>query len=145
MLTHATEDPSSLGSVNGFQVLGLAAEVMAWLGPMIGLPLLVGGIVLRARERDLVTTEVVIVGQPDDPRARWFDAEDIHERPLRPGERSRLDGRDFTLAYVSPTNPAQMRLERRLPITTVSLALGATLVAAGLVGLVVSIADAFVG
>ncbi|MDI3331928.1 MAG: hypothetical protein QJR09_14530 [Micrococcus sp.] len=130
--------------MNGIEGLGVAAELLAWIGPAVGLPLLVLGMILRSTDRGLVATQIVIVDQPHKPRARWFASEDIYERRLRASERARLTGKDFSVAYVSPAKPTLMSLNRRRPITSVCLSLGATLAIIGVFGLVVSNAQSLI-
>ncbi|MCY1159685.1 MAG: hypothetical protein MOP51_2710, partial [Citricoccus sp.] len=67
----------------------------------------------------------------------------IYERRLRVPERAHLGGRDHAVAYVSPDKPTLMSLERRRPITSVCLSLGATLIIIGVCGLVLSLIRAF--
>jgi hypothetical protein len=130
--------------VNGFEGLGVAAELLSWIAPMIGLPLLVLGMVLRSIDRGLVPTQIVIVDQSHELRARWFAAEDIYERRLRASERGHLAGGDVSVAYVSPAKPTLMSLDRRRPVTSVSLSLGATLTIVGVCGLVLSTAQSLI-
>jgi hypothetical protein len=130
--------------VNGLEALGVAAEVLAWIAPGLGLPLLALGMVLRSTDRELVPTQIVIVDQSHKPQARWFAAEDIYQRRLRPMERARLTGKDFSVAYVSPGKPTLMSLDRHRPITRVCQSLGATLAIIGLCGLAVSIARSLI-
>jgi hypothetical protein len=129
--------------VTGIEDLAVAADVLSWVGPGIGLPLLVLGMILRSTDRRLVPTQIVVMGQRHQPRVRWFAAEDIYERRLRVPERARLAGRDHAVAYVSPDKPTLMSLGRRRPITSVCLSLGATLVIIGVCGLVFSLIQAF--
>ncbi|HRO30700.1 MULTISPECIES: hypothetical protein [Micrococcaceae] len=129
--------------MTGLEDFADAADVLAWVSPGIGLPLFVLGMLLRSTDRGFVPTQIVIMGQPHQPRARWFTAEDIYERRLRAPERARLGGRDHALAYVSPDKPTLMSLGRRRPITSVCLSLGATLIVIGVGGLVLSLIRAF--
>jgi hypothetical protein len=135
---------TNVKSVNGLEGLGVAAELLSWIGPMIGLPLLVLGMILRSTDRGLVPTQVVVVDQAYKPRARWFAAEGIYERRLRVSERARLAGKDVSVAYVSPARPTLMSLERRRPVTSVCLSLGATLTIVGICGLVLSTAQSLI-
>jgi hypothetical protein len=128
--------------VYGTEELAVAADLLAWVGPAIGLPLLVLGMILRSTDRRLVPTQIVIMGQRHRPRARWFTAQDIYERRLRVPERARLGGSDHAVAYVDPERPALMSLSRRRPITAVCLALGTTLAIVGLCALVLTLAQA---
>lgn len=128
--------------MNGLEELAVAAELLVWVGFAIGLPLLVLGMILRSTDRRLVPTQIVVMGQRHRPRARWFTTDDIYERRLRVPERARLSGRDHAVAYVDPNRPALMSLSRRRPVTTVCLALGTTLVVAGLCALVLTFAQA---
>lgn len=130
--------------MNGLAELAVAAELLAWVGPAIGLPLLVLGMIFRSTDLRLVPTQIVIVGQRHRSRARWFTTEDIYERRLRAPERARLSGRDHAVAYVDPDRPALMSVSRRRPVTTVCLSLGTTLVMIGLGALVLTLAQVLV-
>lgn len=130
--------------MNAIEGVGGVAEVLAWIVLMIGLPLLALGMVLRLKERGLVPTEIVIVVRQRERRARWFASGEIYERRLRAAERPRLAGQDVGLAYVSPTDPTTMRLQRRRPITSVCLSLGTTLAITGLCALVISLVPLFI-
>jgi hypothetical protein len=125
--------------VDGVDGLLRAAELLAWFGPMIGLPLFARAYVLRAREKNLVPTQIVIVQRRDGSSARWFTAGDINERRLRASEQRRLAGAESWLAYVSPTDEAVMRLRRRSPVTRGFLYVGATLALIGLAGFIVAL------
>jgi hypothetical protein len=141
------DDPcaaTNVKSVNGLEGFGVAAELLSWIGPMIGLPLLVLGMILRSTDRGMVPTQIVIVDQSDELRARWFAAEDIYERRLRVSERAHLAGEDVSVAYVSPAKPTVMSLDRRRPVTSVCLSLGATLTIVGICGLVLSTAQSLI-
>ena len=127
----------------GLAELAVAAELLAWVGPAVGLPLLVLGMIFRSTDLRLVPTRIVVVGPRHYTRARWFPPEDIYERRLRTPERARLAGSDHAVAYVDPDRPTLMSLNRRRPVTTVCLALGTTLVVAGLCALALTFAQAF--
>jgi hypothetical protein len=71
--------------------------------------------------------------------ARWFSSGEFHERPLRRRDRGHVAGREYCLGYVGRRDPSMMRWERRMPVTSVCLALGATFMAVGLCGFALSI------
>jgi hypothetical protein len=125
--------------VNGLEGARVAAEMLTWVGVVLGPPLLLVGIVLRVRERALVSTQIVIVDQRHTRWARWCASGRIHERPLRGSECVQLAGRDFCIGYVSPDEPWLMQLERCRPMTSVCRALGATFVLVGLCGFTLSL------
>jgi hypothetical protein len=124
--------------VDALDGAGMAGELMSWLGLILGLPLLLVALPLRAGERGLVPTEIVIVRDGRTARARWYAAGEFHERELLRHERGHVAGQDFIQGYVGRRDPWVMRLERRTPVTSVLLVLGATLVALGLAGFALS-------
>lgn len=130
--------------MNAIDGVGGAAEALARIVLMIGLPLVTLGMVLRLKERDLVPTEIIIDVRQHERRARWFASGQIYERRLRATERVRLAGQDVALAYVNATDPTTMRLQRRRQLTSVCLSLGTTLAITGLCGLVLSLVLPFI-
>ncbi|GAA1116711.1 hypothetical protein GCM10009670_01730 [Citricoccus alkalitolerans] len=117
----------------------MAGELISWIGLIIGLPVLLLGLLLRAGEKGLVPTEVVLVADGGTLWARWFSAGEFHERPLRGAERSHFASRDFCLGYLDRRDPSVMRLERRRPVARALLALGSTFVILGACGFALSL------
>ncbi|MEW1980873.1 hypothetical protein AB0333_08090 [Citricoccus sp. NPDC079358] len=125
--------------MNGLEGAGVAGDLISWIGLLLGLPVLLVGLLLRAREKGLVPTEVVLVADGGMLWARWFSAGEFQERPLSGTERAHLAGQDVCRGYVSRRDPSGVRFERRTSATSVCLALGYTFVGLGVCGFVLSL------
>ncbi|XKH55635.1 hypothetical protein LG293_10270 [Citricoccus nitrophenolicus] len=125
--------------MNGLEGAGVAGDLISWIGLILGLPVLLVGLLLRAGEKGLIPTEVVLVADGGTLWARWFSAGEFHERPLSGAERARLAGQDVCRGHVSRRDPSVLRFERRTPATSVCLALGSTFVVLGACGFALSL------
>ena len=131
--------------MNGLEGIGVAGDLLSWIGLGLGVPLLLVGTFLRAQDVALLPVEIVIVRGPHEPLARWYAGDAIHERTLDPTERSHYAGKDTCTGYISPRIPSRMRLERHRQVTRSCRALGTTLTVIGLVGFVLSILPVLLG
>ncbi|WP_313815130.1 hypothetical protein [Citricoccus sp.] len=125
--------------MNGLEGAGVAGDLISGIGLILGLPVLLVGMLLRASEKGLAPIEVVLVADGGMLWARWFSAGEFQERPLSGAERARLAGQDVCRGYVSRRDPSAVRFERRTAATSVCLALGSTFVVLGVCGFALSL------
>lgn len=120
-------------------------ELVSWLCLVPGIPALLAGWLLRARDGDWSPIEIVTVDVEGRTIARWYAGEAFHQRRLTHGERMRLGAHPGTGAsgehdaQVSTRSPARMRLDAHPPLQRMLLVVGAVLTAAGLLGFLLSL------
>lgn len=124
--------------------IAATGELVSWLCLVPGIPLLLVGWLLRARDGAWEPVEIVVVPQGDRALARWYAGDGFHQRRLSRGERMRLGADGEHVAQVSERHPARMRLHDHPPFQRMLTVIGAVLTAAGLLGLVLSLLPLFV-
>ncbi|WP_341976258.1 hypothetical protein LTA6_000803 [Microbacterium sp. LTA6] len=130
--------------MDALDVLGSIADIIAWIGLGIGIPLLLVVAIGRAHDGRWHPIEVVILEEAERARARWYTAGDFWERPLRASEAEHWRGREEAPAFISEKHPRVMSFEPRRPALHAIQVVAIALASAGGAGLVLSFVLLFV-
>lgn len=129
--------------VGMLDTLGSIGEIVSWIGLGFGLPALLIAMIARARVGEWQTTEIVLVEEAHGVRARWYAADDFHERRLTAAEASWYGGGEAVTGFVSARRPHLMRFEPRHTASHTFYIAGITLSSTGFLGLVLSFLPLF--
>ncbi len=97
---------------SAWDVVGVVAETLSWIGLGIGLLLAVAALLLRLYDGSWKPATIVILEAERGPVARWILDDGIHERPLTAAEAHALGSAEVHHAYVSTRDSGWMRLHR---------------------------------
>lgn len=113
-------------------------ELVSWFCLLPGIPALLVGLALRARDGRWLPVRIITVAAEGRTLARWYVGGAFHQRRLSRNERMRLSGPGEHMARVSEREPARMRLEGHPPVQQLLLIIGGILTAVGVLGFALS-------
>ncbi|KJQ52594.1 hypothetical protein [Microbacterium sp. SA39] len=129
--------------VDGVAAVG---EVIGWVGLIVGIPLLLIGLLVRALESSRVRVEITVLEDLEDrPIAVWSTADRTCTRPLSPGEARHLAEMPEPVGYVSVNDAEDMRLEARSPFERACTTISIVMLSAAALGFATSLLPIFWG
>ena len=120
--------------------IGLVGEIIAWVGLIVGLPLLGIGLLTRSVQGPHTRTPIAILDDLDDrPMALWSAGGRTCSRSLTHSEARHLADLPEPFGYVSDRDPERMRVEARSPAERACLTIAIVMLGAAVVGFVASL------
>ncbi|WP_127792155.1 hypothetical protein [Agromyces sp. LHK192] len=138
--------------MTALEILSVAVEVLSWIGLGVGVPLLIAALIARAVDASRDEVDVVVLhpevaegaermpGQ-GRPVLRWFAGDELHERPVEPGELDEIDDHDGAVGYA---RGGDLRFHRRGSAAKVLTTLAVVLLGVGSLSLIASFVLMFV-
>ncbi|MFS0894702.1 hypothetical protein [Microbacterium sp. 179-I 3D3 NHS] len=126
--------------------IGAVGEVIGWVGLLVGIPLLVIGLLVRAAQGPHTRTAVAVIDDLDDrPMALWSAGGRTCTRPLTAAEARHLAERPDPFAYVSDRDPERMRVEARSASERACTTIALVMLGAALLGFAASFLPVLAG
>ena len=124
--------------------VGAIGEIIAWVGLIVGLPLLVIGMLTRTAQGPHTRTVVTVLEDLEDrPMALWSAGGRTCTRSLTPSEARHLAELAEPIGYVSDRDPERLRIDARSPIERACTTIAIVMLGASAVGFVVSLLPIF--
>lgn len=126
--------------------IGVVGEIIAWVGLIVGLPLLGIGLLTRSVQGPHSRTRVAILDDLDDrPMAVWSAGGRTCTRSLTPSEARHLAELPEPVGYVSDRDPERMRVEARSPVERSCVTIAFVMLGAAVLGFIASLLPVFWG
>ncbi len=133
-------------TVEIIDAVGLVGEIIAWVGLIVGLPLLGIGLLTRSVQGPFTRTSVAVLDDLEDrPMALWSAGGRTCSRSLTASEARHLAELPEPVGYVSERDPERMRVEARSPVERACLTISFVMLGAVVVGFVASFLPVFWG
>lgn len=126
--------------------VGLVGEIIAWVGFIVGLPLLGIALLTRSVQGPYTRTPLAILDDLEDrPMALWSFGGRTCTRSLTSSEARHLADLAQPVGYVSNRDPERMRVEARSAGERASLTISFVMLGAAVIGFVASLLPIFWG
>ncbi|MFT2818265.1 hypothetical protein [Leifsonia sp. A12D58] len=98
--------------MNTLDILENLAEILMWIGLVIGGLCLFGLLVMQVSAGRWLETDAVMVDGTGEPRLRWMSSEGLHEHVIHENDHRDFESSDGIRVYYSARNPHRYRFER---------------------------------
>ena len=98
--------------MNTLDILENLAEILTWIGLVIGSLCYFGLLIMQLSAGRWVETDAVMIGGADQPRLRWMSSEGLHEHLIHETDHRDFGSYDGIRVYYSARNPHRYRFER---------------------------------
>lgn len=124
--------------------IGLVGEIIAWVGLIVGLPLLGIGLLTRSVQGPHTRTPIALLDDLEDrPMALWSAGGRTCSRPLTSSEARHLAELPEPIGYVSDRDPERMRVEARSSVERACSTISFVMLGAAVLGFIASLLPVF--
>lgn len=126
--------------------VGVVGEIIAWVGLIVGLPLLGIGLLTRSVQGPHTRTPIAVLDDLEDrPMALWSAGGRTCSRSLTSSEARHLAELPDPVGYVSDRDPERMRVEARASVERASMTISFVMLGAAVLGFIASLLPVFWG
>jgi len=126
--------------------IGVVGEIIAWVGLIVGLPLLGIGLLTRSVQGPHTRTPIAVLDDLEDrPMALWSAGGRTCSRSLTSSEARHVGELPEPFGYVSDRDPERMRVEARSSVERACMTISFVMLGAAVLGFIASLLPVFWG
>lgn len=124
--------------------IGIIGEMLAWVGAIIGVPVLAAGLTIRTVGGPRLPTNVTIVDDLDQqPIAIWSVKDRTYTRPVTAHDDLHVEDSTSVIGFVPERDPRRLDFHRRSHAERLCRTLAITMLSTSTVGFLVSLLPMF--